>query len=140
MLWLKAFHIIAVVCWFAALFYLPRLFIYHTMSEDEVSRERFKIMESKLYRLIGTPSMIATITLGVALIFFNPEYYLSAGWMHAKLALVLICVLYHFACGYHLRQLSAGTSKKSHKYFRVFNELPVFILIPVVILVVVRPF
>lgn len=140
MLWLKAFHLIAIICWFAALFYLPRLFIYHTTSEDTVSKERFKIMEAKLYSIIATPSMLVTIVLGLALLHLNPAYYLSAGWMHAKLTLVALCVIYHLTCRHFMLQLRSDNCTKSHKYFRVFNEAPVFLLIPIVILAVVKPF
>lgn len=140
MLWVKAFHIVAVVCWFAALFYLPRLFVYHAMSEDEVSRERFKIMERKLYRGIMTPSMIATLALGFWLAFSATDYYFSSGWFHAKLFLVAILVGYHHYCGKLLRDFRDDKNERSHVFFRWFNEFPVFILIAVVILVVVRPF
>jgi len=140
MLWLKAFHIIAVVCWFAALFYLPRLFVYHAMSEDNTSKERFKIMERKLYRGIMTPSMIAVVILGTWLLTLNPSYYFSQGWIHAKLTLVAILIGYHFYCGYLLKQFRDDINTKSHKFYRFFNEAPVLILIAVVILAVVRPF
>ncbi len=140
MLWLKAFHIIAVVCWFAALFYLPRLFVYHAMSEDQTSKERFKIMERKLYRGIMTPSMIAVVILGGWLLTLNPSYYFSQGWVHAKLVLVAVLVGYHFHCGYLLKQFRDDKNTKSHTFYRFFNEAPVLILIAVVILAVVRPF
>jgi putative membrane protein len=140
MLWVKAFHIIAVVCWFAAIFYLPRLFVYHAMSEDKISRDRFVIMERKLFRGIATPSAIATVILGAWLISFDPGYYMSSGWMHAKLALVLLLIVYHFFCWKIMLEFRADTNKRSHVYFRYFNELPVFLLIGIVILVVVRPF
>lgn len=140
MLWIKAFHIIAVVCWFAALFYLPRLFVYHAMAEDQTSKERFKIMERKLYRGIMTPSMIAVIALGVWLLTINPSYYFSQGWVHAKLFLVVLLVGYHFYCGHLLKQLRDDKNQRSHVFFRWFNEAPVLILIAIVILAVVRPF
>lgn len=140
MLWLKALHIIAVITWFAALFYLPRLFVYHAMSEDTVSRERFKIMERKLYRGIMTPSMIATLGFGIWMVALQPAFYLSQGWMHAKLTLVLALVAYHGLCGRHLRAFDEERNTRSHVYFRVFNELPVLALVGIVILVVVRPF
>lgn len=140
MLWIKAFHLIAVICWFAALFYLPRLFVYHAQSSDALSHDRFVIMERKLYRGIATPSMIATLLLGFALLHFNASYYLSAGWMHAKLTLVLLCVIYHFACRHYMVQLREQRCVKSHTFFRIFNELPVFLLVPIVIFVIVRPF
>lgn len=140
MLWLKAFHIVAVVTWFAALFYLPRLFVYHAMSEDQISKDRFKIMERKLYRGIMTPSMIVVIALGTWLITLNPEYYLSQGWMHAKLALVTFLVGYHFMCASLLKKFAQDINDKSHVFYRWFNEVPVLFLIAIVILVVVRPF
>lgn len=140
MLWLKAFHIVAVVTWFAALFYLPRLFVYHSMSEDQISKDRFKIMERKLYRGIMTPSMIVVIGLGIWMITINAEYYLSAGWMHAKLALVAFLVGYHFMCGALQKKFAQDINDKSHVFYRWFNEVPVLFLIAIVILVVVRPF
>lgn len=140
MLWIKAFHIMAVVTWFAGLFYLPRLFVYHAMSEDEISRERFKIMERKLYRGITTPSMIAVLALGIWLISLNPGYYLHAGWLHAKLTLVLILVLYHLYCGHLVKQFRDNRNQRSHRFYRVFNEFPVLILVGAVILAVVKPF
>jgi putative membrane protein len=138
-LWLKAFHIIFVVCWFAGLFYLPRLFVYHAMTEDRATIEQFKIMERKLYRFV-TPFAVLAIALGLWMILLAPEAYLRSGWMHAKLALIVALVAYHVWCGRLLRQLRDDVSTHSHRFFRVFNELPVLILFPVVILVVVRPF
>ncbi|AFU99074.1 protoporphyrinogen oxidase HemJ [Simiduia agarivorans] len=139
MLWIKAFHLIAVICWFAALFYLPRLFVYHAMSDDQISRDRFVIMERKLYRGIATPSMVLTLVLGLWLLHLVPGF-MKSGWMHAKLTLVLLCVAYHFAARHYMVQLRDGRCTKSHRFFRVFNELPVFLLVPIVILVVVKPF
>ena len=138
-LWLKAFHIIFVVCWFAGLFYLPRLFVYHAMTEDRATIEQFKVMERKLYRFV-TPFAALAIILGLWMIALAPEAYLRSGWMHAKLALIVALIGYHFWCGRLLRQLRDDVSTHSHHFFRVFNELPVLILFPVVILVVVRPF
>lgn len=140
MLWVKAFHIIAVVCWFAALFYLPRLFVYHAMSEDEASRERFKIMERKLYRGIATPSMVATLVFGVWLASFQWDYYRLANWFWIKVALVVVLIGYHHLCGRYLRLFREDLNPHSHRYFRVFNEFPVLLLLGIVILVVVRPF
>ncbi|WP_165857476.1 protoporphyrinogen oxidase HemJ [Marinobacter sp. JSM 1782161] len=140
MLWVKAFHIIAVVCWFAAIFYLPRLFVYHANCEDQTGRERFKIMERKLYRGIGTPSMIATIVLGLWLVSYSPSAYFSQGWLHAKLALVAVLVAYHLYCGHLVRVFRDDANQRSHVFYRWFNEFPVLILVAVVILVTVRPF
>lgn len=140
MLWLKAFHIIAVVCWFAALFYLPRLFVYHAMAEDQISRERFKVMERKLYRGIATPSALFTIILGLWMVALAPAYYLSAGWFHAKMGLVVLLIGYHHVCGRLLRQFANDTNHRSHVFYRWFNEAPVLALVGIVILVVVKPF
>jgi putative membrane protein len=139
LLWLKAFHIAFMVCWFAGIFYLPRLFVYHAMSEDLATIEQLKTMERKLYRFV-TPFMALTLILGFWMLALAPDAYLSSGWMHAKLALVAALVVYHFWCGRLRRQLDADACTHSHKFFRAFNELPVFILFPVIILVVVRPF
>lgn len=140
-LYVKAFHIVAVVTWFAAIFYLPRLFVYHASAEDQVSRERFKIMERKLYRGIMTPSMVVVIALGIWLISFTPAYYLrETHWLHAKLTLVALLVAYHFYCGHLLKVFRDDNNQRSHVFYRWFNEIPVFLLIAIVILVVVRPF
>lgn len=139
-LWIKAFHIIAVITWFAALFYLPRLFVYHTMSEDDVSRERFKIMERKLLRGIANPSMIAVFILGGWLSYLGWDYYSHAIWYWCKLALVATVAIYHHACIVYFRQLRDDRCTKTHTFFRVFNELPVLLLVSIVILVVVKPF
>jgi putative membrane protein len=138
--WVLAFHIIAVICWFAALFYLPRLFVYHAMSDDSPSIERFKIMERKLYRGIANPSMIATVVLGVWLVAMAPEAYLHQTWFHLKAFFVVLLIGYHHLCLGHMKQLAEDRSKKSHVYFRVFNEVPVLFLVAIVILVVVQPF
>jgi len=140
MLWFKALHIISVVCWFAALFYLPRLFVYHAMSEDKISNERFKIMERKLYRGIMTPSAVLTVVFGGILIGYNPAYYMTAGWMHAKLLLIGVLLVFHVMCWQHLKNFRDDRNTRNHVYFRWFNEVPTVVLIAVVILVVVKPF
>lgn len=140
MLWIKAFHIIAVITWFSALFYLPRLFVYHTLSDDHTSRERFKIMERKLYRGIATPSMIAVVILGAWLSHLNWSYYASSHWYWCKLLMVVGLISYHYICAYYLRQLRLDACTKSHVFFRWFNEVPVLFLITIVLLVVVKPF
>ncbi|HET8903875.1 MAG TPA: protoporphyrinogen oxidase HemJ [Saccharospirillum sp.] len=138
-LWLKAFHIIAVITWFAALFYLPRLFVYHAMAEDSISRERFKVMERKLYRGIMTPSSVVAVVLGIAMLVVNPAW-LSMGWMHAKLFLVVLLLGYHHACGRLLKRFAADDNRHSHKWYRWFNEAPVLVLVGIVLLVVLKPF
>jgi len=138
-LWVKALHIIAMVCWFAGLFYLPRLFVYHAMSEDAASRERFCVMERKLYRGIMLPSMLATLLLGLWLLYLNPAS-LKMGWLHAKLTLVVLLIGYHHACGAQMKRFARGENGRSHVFYRWFNEVPVLFLLAIVILVVVKPF
>ncbi|WP_366635497.1 protoporphyrinogen oxidase HemJ [Aquisalimonas sp.] len=138
-LWIKAFHLISVVTWFAAIFYLPRLFVYHAMADDAIGRERFKVMERKLYRGIMTPSAVVAIGLGLWLLALNPVW-LSQGWMHAKLALVVVLVGYHVWCGRLLRAFREDRNTRSHTWYRVFNEVPVLLLVAVVVLAVVKPF
>lgn len=140
MLWLKALHLIAVVCWFAGLFYLPRLFVYHARTEDTPGRERFKIMERKLYRGIMWPSLILTAVFGGWMLGMNWGYYHTQGWLHAKLALVALLIIYHLLCGHYLKAFLQDRNRKSHVFFRIFNELPVLALVAIVILVVVKPF
>ena len=140
MIWVKAFHVIAMVCWFAGLFYLPRLFVYHAMADDQAGRDRFKIMERKLYRAITTPAAVATVALGLFMLVYNWEFYRQAGWMHAKLALVVILLIYHHLCGRTVRKFQEDKNIRTHVFYRWFNEFPVLILVPVVILAIVRPF
>ena len=137
MLWIKALHISFMVTWFGGLFYLPRLFVYHAMSSDATSIERFKIMERKLYFGIMTPGAILTLIFGVWLWL---GYGISGGWMHAKLFLVLILVIYHVYCGKLLKDFKHDRNRNSHVFYRWFNEFPVLILFAVIILVVVKPF
>ncbi|HJO12565.1 MAG: CopD family protein [Gammaproteobacteria bacterium] len=139
MLWIKAFHIVFVVCWFAGLFYLPRLFVYHAMSEDQTSKDRFIIMARKLFWGITTPSAVATVALGAWLVLDNGQYFLAFWWMHAKLALVAILLIYHGACWWFMKGLREETQNYSHVFFRFFNEFPVFLLAGIVILIVVKP-
>ena len=139
MLWIKAFHIIFMVTWFAGLFYLPRLFVYHALCEDEISHARFKVMERKLYYGIMTPGAVLTTLFGFWLIFLNPTFYFKQPWMHAKLGLVLVLWLYHFYCGHCVGIFKRDQNQKTDKFYRWFNEFPTLILIAVVILVVVKP-
>jgi len=139
-LWLKALHIVAIVCWFAGLFYLPRLFVYHAMSEDQLSRERFQTMERKLYRGIMMPSMIATLLFGIGMIAMNPGLFATGGWLHAKLTLVVVLIGYHHLCGAQLKRFARDENNRSHVFYRWFNEFPVLLLLAIVFLVVVKPF
>lgn len=140
MLWVKAFHIIFMVTWFAGLFYLPRLFVYHAMTEDTSGSERFKIMERKLYYGIMTPGAVLTASLGAWMLIDYDWKAAHTGWLHAKLMLVAILIIYHVYCGKLLADFKYDRNRRSHVFYRWFNEFPVLILIGVVILVVVRPF
>ena len=139
MLWIKAFHIIFIVCWFSGLFYLPRLFVYHSMSEDQISNDRFVIMERKLFWGIMTPSAIAAIVFGTWLLVANWSYFMAWWWMHVKLGLAILLVAYHCYCWWYMVKLREDSSFKTHVFFRIFNEIPVFILIGTVVLIVVKP-
>ena len=140
MLWVQAFHIIAVICWFAGIFYLPRLFVYHASAEDSISIERFKIMERKLFRGIMTPAAVISVILGLIMLIPNWAFYKTEGWMHAKLTLVILLLGFHGACYRHLKIFQRDENQKSERYFRWFNELPAFLLVGIIILVIVRPF
>ncbi len=140
MLWVKAFHVIFMVTWFAALFYLPRLFVYHASSTDTISNDRFKIMERKLFYGIMTPGAIITIVLGFWMLFdYAWQAYSSMLWLHIKLALVVLLVIYHLYCWKLLNLFKADKNPYSHVFYRWFNEIPVFMLIGIIILVIVKP-
>ena len=136
MLWIKAFHIIFVVSWFAGLFYLPRIFVNHAMATEPAEIERLKLMEHKLYRFMA-PLAILALALGIWLWL---GYGFGGGWMHAKLALVALLIGYHLYCGHLVKVFASDQNTRSHKFYRVFNELPVLVLMAVTILVVVKPF
>jgi putative membrane protein len=143
MLWLKAFHIIGVVSWFAGLLYLPRLFVYHAQIQsgaidDVPGNARFKIMERKLFMIMTIGAVLAA-GFGVAMLAVFPDYLLMR-WLHVKLALVLLLVGYHGACFALLQQFAADRNAHSERWFRMFNEAPALLLIGIVILVVVKPF
>jgi protoporphyrinogen IX oxidase len=138
MLIVKTAHIVFMVSWFAGLFYLPRLFVYHAQATDAVGIERFKVMERRLYRGIMTPSMIATLALGLWLWL---GYGIGGGWMHAKLALVAILIAHHVWLGKLARDFAADRNTHSHTFYRWINEIPALpILVGVVYLVVAKPF
>jgi putative membrane protein len=139
MLWVKAFHVIFMTAWFAGIFYLPRLFVHHAMSEDAATRERLKIMERKLYRFI-TPFMYLTVGFGLWMLFdYAWATYSHMLWLHIKLALVVVLIAYHFYCGHLVKELAEDRSQRSHVFYRWFNEFPVLLLFAIVILVVVKP-
>ena len=129
------------VTWFAGLFYLPRLFVYHAMSTDKISHERFKVMERKLFWGIMTPGMILTFVFGIwMLTSYAWTLYGVSGWLHAKLTLLLILVGYHIQCGRWLNDFKHNRNQRSHVYYRWMNEVPVLFLVGIVLLAVVKPF
>jgi len=143
MLWLKAFHVIGVVSWFAGLLYLPRLFVYHAQIQsgavdDERGNARFKVMERKLFMIMTIGAVVAG-SFGVAMLAMLPDYLLMR-WLHVKLALVLLLVGYHGACFALVQQFAADRNARPEGWYRIFNEVPALVLIAIVILVVVKPF
>ncbi len=141
MLWLKAFHVIFVVTWFAGLFYLPRLFVYHSMTENRTLLDQFAIMQRRLF-IMMTIGGVMSLIFGLALVFrtsTTPAYLFSQGWWHAKLALIVLLVAYHIYCHVLMTRLISGQNRHSHRWYRWFNEIPSLFLIAIVILVVVRP-
>lgn len=139
-MWLKAWHLIGMVTWFAGLFYLPRLFVYHTMSDDQVSIDRFKVMERKLFFGITTPGAVFTLAFG----FWMLHDYAWAAfgdhlWLHIKLALLGVLVAYHIYCGKLVADFKHDRNRRSHVWYRWFNELPVLLLIAIVLLAVLKP-
>jgi protoporphyrinogen IX oxidase len=138
MLWLKAFHVIFVVTWFAGLFYLPRLFVYHADAKDTISVERFQIMERRLFAIM-TIGATASVAFGAAMLAAAPVY-LSMGWLRVKLLLVLLVIAYHVSCYKLMRDFAQNRNARSAKWYRGFNEVPSLLLIAIVLLAVVKPF
>jgi putative membrane protein len=138
MLWLKAFHIMAVVTWFAGLLYLPRLYIYHADAVDSISIERFGIMERRLFGIM-TIGAVATLVLGAAMLLAAPAY-LGMQWLRIKLVLVVLLIAYHLYCYKLMRDFAGRRNTHSAKWYRAFNELPSLLLIAIVLLAVVKPF
>ncbi|HFD12794.1 MAG TPA: protoporphyrinogen oxidase HemJ [Crenotrichaceae bacterium] len=141
MLWLKALHLIFMVTWFAGLFYLPRLFVYHAMTEDKAGSERFKIMERKLYFGIMTPGMVLTLVFGLWMLSdYAWEVYKTSAWLHIKLSLIALLVIYHLLCLKWLLAFKRDENTHSHVFYRWINEIPVFFLIVIILLATVKPF
>ena len=136
-LWLKAWHIIAVICWFSALFYLPRLFVYHAQSQDAISQKRFSVMERRLYFGIMWPSAIATTLFGLGMLHLNPSL-LNAKWMQLKLALIIVLWGHHLLCGHYRKRIMDEPHGKSHGFFRFFNEVPTVLLVGIVLLATLK--
>jgi putative membrane protein len=137
MLWLKAFHVVFVVTWFAGLFYLPRLFVYHAQATDAIGRERFVVMERRLYVIMSIGAVLA-VAFGLAMLL-GRSGYLGLGWMHVKLLLVALLVGFHLWCKRLMRELASGERPRSQRWYRWFNEVPGLLLIAIVILAVVKP-
>ena len=138
MLWVKSLHIVFMVTWFAGLFYLPRLFVYHAMAEDRPSIERFKVMERKLFWGIMTPGAVLSIAFGLWL--WLGWFRGAAAWLHAKIFLVCLLIVFHLWCAKLLRDFAAGRNRHSPVWYRWFNEIPTALLFGIVLLVVLKPF
>jgi putative membrane protein len=139
MLWIKSLHIVFVMSWFAGLFYLPRIFVNLALETDATATTRLLLMARKLYRFT-TILAIPAVLFGAALLMYGFGRGPGNGWLHAKLALVILVIGYHHACGALLKKFERGTNRRSHKWYRWFNEVPVILLLAIVILVVVKPF
>lgn len=140
MLWTKAFHVIFMVTWFCGLFYLPRLFVYHAECKDKIGSDRFKIMERRLYYGIMTPGAVLTIVFGLWTLSFAYSAYLNMSWMHIKLALVLLLILYHLYLGYLLHAFKYDQNTHSARFYRWINEIPTVFLFAIILLAIVKPF
>ena len=139
-MWLKAWHLVFMVTWFAGMFYLPRLFVYHAMTEDQAGKERFKMMERKLY-YFTTPWMLLTLGFGIWMLYdYAWAAYSSMKWLHIKMLLIVALVAYHLYCGWLMKAFAEDRNRHSHTWYRWFNELPVVILVAVVLLAVLKPF
>src|SRR5262245_32128838 len=136
MLWIKGLHIIFMVTWFAGLFYLPRLYVYHAMATDTASLERFKVMERRLFYGIMTPGAVLTAVFGVWLLL---GYGYSGGWLNIKLALVVLLIIYHIYCWFLMIDFRHDRNRHGHVFYRWLNEMPTVILIAVILLTVVKP-
>jgi putative membrane protein len=140
-MWLKALHLISMVAWFAGLFYLPRLYVYHAMSEDETSKERFKIMERKLFYGIMTPAAVVTFIFGFWMLFdYAWAMYGSSGWLHTKLFLLTLMLVYHYFCWLWLEDFKHDRNQRDHVFYRWMNEIPTLFLVGIIILATVKPF
>lgn len=137
--WVKAFHLIFMVTWFSGLFYLPRLFVYHAMSFDEISIERFKIMERKLFFGIMTPGAVFTIVFGLWLMSYDWSLYFHLPWFYLKLALVFLLIIYHLYLGRLVLVFKHNQNQHSHVFYRWLNEVPVIFLIGIIVLAIVQP-
>lgn len=139
-LWLKAFHLIAIICWFAGLFYLPRLYVYHSDSTDVISNERFKTMERKLHNIIMIPSLVSVVLTGAGLFSLNSVVYLTNRWFLVKMSAIACLLCFHARCTWHMWQFRHDRNVYTRRYFIPFNEIPSVLLIFIIIMVVVKPY
>lgn len=140
-LWLKAAHIIAVIAWFAGLFYLPRLFVYHASCQDQAGNERFKVMERKLFFVIMNPAALVSLVTGLWLLEIHAwRIYSASPWLHLKFAALVLLFAFHFACYRWMVLFREDRNPHSERFYRIINEVPTILLIAIVILVVVKPF
>ena len=138
--WTKAFHVIAMIAWMAATFYLPRLFVYHcAMRPGSAESERFKIMEYRLFKQIMNPAMIATWVFGIILVLTPGIIDWAAGWWHVKLFCVILMSGFHGAMSRWRKDFLADANKRSHKFYRIANEIPTVLMVVIVIMIIVRP-
>ncbi len=137
--WVKVFHIMMFTSWFAGLFYLPRIFVNHAMTDDEAVHQRLALMEHKLYRFV-TPMMVLTIVLGFILAYDQWDYFGHQTWFWLKVATVTLLVVYHLYCGHLVKVFARKKNTRDHVFYRFFNEIPVLGLLAVLIFVVIRPF
>ncbi|RUO80679.1 protoporphyrinogen oxidase HemJ [Idiomarina tyrosinivorans] len=140
LLWIKAFHLIFMVAWFAGIFYLPRLFVYHAMATEPAVDKQLTVMERRLFWFV-TPFAVLTVVFGlILLVSYGSAWFASAGWMHAKLLLVALLLAYHGYCYKIWTQFRDGKNQRSHRFYRVYNELPVIALFAIILLAVLKPF
>lgn len=139
-LWLKALHLIFMVTWFAGLFYLPRLFVYHSQVHDADNNARFKTMESKLYWAITTPGAILTLLCGSLLVYqYGGEWFKAQHWLHIKLLFIAVLAVFHVYCGKLVQDFALDRQRRSERFYRMINEIPVLPLIAIILLAVIRP-
>jgi protoporphyrinogen IX oxidase len=141
--WFKAFHLIGVVVWFAGLFYMVRLFVYHAEASQQpepaqtILKKQYELMEKRLYNIITTPGMVVTVAMAIGLLSTEPDI-LKSSWIHIKLSLVALLLIYHFYCGWVMKQLAAGESNLTGQQFRALNEAPTILLVVIVLLAVFK--
>ncbi|HET8729298.1 MAG TPA: protoporphyrinogen oxidase HemJ [Alphaproteobacteria bacterium] len=139
-LWIKAAHVVSLIAWMAGMFYLPRLFVYHTqVASGSEAAAKFEVMEAKLLRVIMRPAMAATWILGITLLVLEPGW-LSQGWLHVKLLAVLLMSGLHGVLARWQKSFAAGENTRTEKFYRLINEVPTLLLVVIVVMVIVKPF